>query len=105
MGKKAYNDDIYIQVSGKVKSRDKDFARRDGDNPQSIGAKELEEVCKGGPEVLFVGCAKANEVCLTDQARRFLAHRSIRCEIVSAVQLVDDYNRSKARKAALIHVM
>ena len=105
VGKKAYNDDIYIQVSGKVKSRDKDFARRDGDNPQLIGAKELEEVCKGGPEVLFVGCAKANEVCLTDQARRFLAHRSIRCEIVSAVQLVDDYNRSKARKAALIDVM
>lgn len=105
VGKKAYNGDVYIQVSGKVKSRDKDFARRDGDNPQAIGAKELEEVCKGGPEVLFVGCAKANEVCLTEQAQRFLAQRSIRCEVVSAVQLVDDYNKSKARKAALIHVM
>ena len=83
VGKKAYDHDIYIQVTGKVKSRDKDFARRDGDNPQSIGAKELEEVCKGGPEVLFVGCAKANEVVLTEQAQRFLAQRSIRCEIVS----------------------
>jgi hypothetical protein len=65
----------------------------------------MEEVCKGGPEVLFVGCSKANEVCLTEQARRFLTQRSIRCEVRSAVQLIDDYNRSKGRKAALIHVM
>ena len=105
VGKKAYNNDIYIQVSGKVKSRNTDCARRDGENPQPIGAKELEEVCKGGPEVLFVGCAKANEVVLTEQAQRYLAQRSIRCEVISAVQLVDEYNRSKARKAALIHVM
>jgi len=105
VGKKAYDGDIYIQVSGKVKSRDKDFARRDGDGPQAIGAKELEEVCKGGPEVLFVGCAKADEVKLTERAQRYLAQRSIHCEILSAVQLVDDYNRSKVRKAALIQVM
>jgi glucokinase len=104
VGKKPYKDDIYIQVSGKVKSRDKDFGRG-GDSPQAIEAKELEQVCKGGPEVLFVGCAKPDEVRLTEQAQRYLAQRSIRCEVVSAAQLVDDYNRSRARKAALIHVM
>jgi glucokinase len=105
VGKKAFDGDIYIQVSGKVKSRGKEFAAREGDAAQEIGAKELEEVCKGGPEVLFVGCAKAGEVRLTEQAQRFLAQRSIRCEVRSAVQLVDDYNRSKRRKAALIHVL
>src|SRR6185295_10972102 len=67
VGKKAFDGDIYIQVSGKVKPRSKEFAVREGESPQAIGAKEMEEVCKGGPEVLFVGCSKANEVCLTEQ--------------------------------------
>ena len=104
VGKKAYDHDIYIPVSGKVKARDKDLAKREGESAQTIGPKELEEVCKGGPEVLFVGCTKPNEVVLTEQAQRYLSQRSIRCEILPAVQLVDLYNKSKARKAALIHV-
>lgn len=98
VGKKAFDGDIYIQVSGKVKPRSKDFAVRDGDAPQEIGVKELEDVCKGGPEVLFVGGSKANEVRLSDQAQRYLAQRSIRCEVRSAVQFVDDYNRSKGAR-------
>jgi len=104
VGKKAYDHDIYIPVSGKVKSRDKDLAKLGGENLRTIGPKELEEVCRGGPEVLFVGCARPNEVVLTEQGQRYLSQRSIRCEILSAAQLVDVYNKSKARKAALIHV-
>ena len=96
-------------MSGKVKARDKQLARcegakREGENVHTIGPKELEEVCKGGPEVLFIGCPKANDAVLTEQAQRYLTQRSIRCEILPAVQLVDLYNKSKARKAALIHV-
>jgi glucokinase len=104
VGKKAYDHDISISVGGKVKSRDKVLARQDGENLHAIGLKEIEEVCKGGPEVLFVGCTKANEISLSEQAQRFLSQRSIRCEILPAVQLVEVYNKSKARKAALIHV-
>ena len=104
VGKKAYDHDIYIPVSGKVKARDRDLAKREDASGQTIGAKELEEVCRGGPEVLYVGCAKLEEVTLTEQAQRYLRQRSIRCEILPAVQLVNVYNKSKARKAALIHV-
>ena len=106
VGKKAYHHDISIGVSGRVKSREKDSAKRasEGDNLHAIGPKELEDVCKGGPEVLFVGCTKSAGVTLTEPAQRFLNQRSIRCEILPAVQLVDMYNKSKARKAALIHV-
>ncbi len=104
IGQKAYDRDIYILVNGKVKSRDKDLAKREGDSLQTIGPKEIEEVCKGGPEVLFVGCTRAGEVALSEPAQRYLSQRSIRCEILPAAQLVDVYNKSKARKAALIHV-
>ena len=72
--------------------------------PFIIGPKELEKICKGGPEVLFVGAGRASEVKLTEDARRFLAQRSIKCEIAPAVKAVESYSRSKLRKAALIHV-
>ena len=54
--------------------------------------------------MLFVGCTKTSEVVLSEQSQRYLSQRSIRCEILPAVQLVNAYNKSKARKAALIHV-
>jgi len=104
VGEKAYDRDIYILVSGKVKSRDKNLAKRDSENVHDIGPKELAEVCRGGPEVLFIGCTKASEIVLTEQAQRYLSQRSIRCQILPAVQLIDLYNKSKARKAALVHV-
>ncbi len=104
VGKKAYNQDIYIAVSGKVKIREPSYARRQEDGRQTIGAKEVEEICKGGPEVLFVGSAKVEDIALSEQAQRYLSQRSIRCEILPALQLVDVYNKSKSRKSALIHV-
>ena len=85
VGEKGYDRDIYIPVSGKVKARDKDVVRPEGENSHAIGQKELEEVCKGGPEVLFVGCPKANNIVLTEQAQRYLNQRSIRCGILPAV--------------------
>src|SRR5208283_660435 len=84
VGKKAYDQDIYIPVSGKVKLREKGLAKHEGENVHSIGAKELEEVCKGGPEVLFIGCTKADSVVLSEQAQRYLSQRSVRCEILPA---------------------
>jgi glucokinase len=103
IGKKTYEHDIYIFVNGKVKLRDKGLAKSDGE-VQALGSKELEEVCRGGPEVLYIGCAKANDLVLSESAQRYLSQRSIRCEVLPAVQIVDVYNKSKFRKAALIHV-
>ena len=61
-------------------------------------------MCKGGPEVLFVGAGKSNKVKLTDEAQRFLDQRSIKYEILPTVKAVEAYNKSKHRKAALMHV-
>ena len=62
VSKKTYDHDICISVSGKVKMRNKDGARRQEDNAHTIGPKELEDVCRGGPEVLFIGCPRADGV-------------------------------------------
>ena len=87
-----------------MKKRDEDLAKELYGSAHAVGPKELEKVCKGGPEVLFIGAGKSSKVELTEDARRFLAQRSIKCEILPTVKAVESYNRSKLRKAALIHV-
>jgi glucokinase len=101
IARKTYDHDIYIPVSGKVKNRKR------GEKDESahvVGPKELEKVCRGGPGVLFVGTGQKNAVELTDDARRFLAQRSIKLDIAPTAKAVENYNKSKARKAILAHV-
>ena len=69
-----------------------------------MGPKELEKVCQGGPEVLFIGAGREGRLELTDDARRYLSHRSIKCQILPTPAAVEAYNNSSERKAAIIHV-
>ena len=73
VGEETYSRDIYISVSGKVKKRDESLAKELYGSAHTVGPKELEKVCKGGPEVLFIGAGKSGKVELTEDARRFLA--------------------------------
>ena len=102
--RKTYSHDVCILVNGKVKKRDKALAKESYGSSHTVGPKELEFVCRGGPEVLFIGTGHSGKAEVTEDARRYLAQRSIRCEILPTAEIVDAYNRSKRRKAALIHV-
>ncbi len=104
VGKDTYSHDIFITVSGKVKVRDESLAKGIYGSAHTVGPKELEKVCKGGPEILFIGGGKSGNVELTEDARRFLSQRSIKCETQPTVKAVDSYNKSKLRKAALMHI-
>jgi hypothetical protein len=74
-------------------------------SPHVVGPKELEKVCKGGPELVIVGTGHDGKLALTEDARRFLAQRSIKLEAVPTPQAVDLYNQATGRKAALLHVI
>ena len=104
IGKKTFGRDVYILVDGKVKKRDKSLAKKLYGSSHTVGPKELEAVCRRGPEVLFVGAGMSGQLELSEDARQFLTQRDIKCEILPTPKAVDRYNRSKLRKAALIHV-
>ena len=69
-----------------------------------MGPKEVERVCQGGPEVVFIGTGESACLSLNAEAQRYLDQRSIHWEAMPTRQVVDAYNRSKRRKAAIIHV-
>ena len=104
VGKKTFGRDVCIFVDGKVKNRDKSLAKKLYGSAHTVGPKELEAVCRCEPEVLFIGSGISGKLELSEDARRFLAQRDIKCEILTTPKAVDRYNRSKLRKAALIHV-
>jgi len=104
VGRKKYRRDVYVRVNGKVKKRDKATAKALYGSSHTVGPQELEKACRGGPEVLFVAAGHSGQVTLNEEARRFLAQRSIRCEVLPTPKAVEAYNDSTRRKAALIHV-
>ncbi len=104
VGDKQYKDDVYITVNGKVKNLQEIAAQQAADFPHKIGARELEIVCKGGPEILFIGAGVCGQVEMGEDARRFLDLRSIKFKILPNAKAAEGYNKSKRRRAALMHV-
>ncbi len=104
IGRRSYSHDVYILVDGTVKRRKKSIAREEYHTAHALGPKELERVCRGGPEVLFVGTGETGAVKLNEEALRYLSQRSIDCKALPTPEAIEAYNKSGKRKAALIHV-
>ena len=104
VGGKAHSGDVCIRVNGKVKKRKKAVARELYGSSHTIGPKELERLCKGGPEIVFIGSGHSCKVELNDEGRRYLSQRSIECQVAPTPKAVEAFNACNGRKAALIHV-
>jgi len=104
VGAKTYGHDIYLLADGKVKKRKKRLAKAAYGTSHRIGPDELERVCQGGPEVLFIGTGQYGAVKLTEEGREFLRQRGVECCALATPQAIGAYNDCRQPKAALIHV-
>jgi hypothetical protein len=104
VGKKTHADDIIIRVDGKVKKRKKAAVQERYGTSHVVDAKEVGRICRGGPEVVFVGTGHQEQVALNEEAVQFLSQRRIRLEVAATHKLAKAYNACTDRKAALIHV-
>ncbi len=102
--KKTYTRDVYLLVDGKVKKRKKSLAKEASEDSHVVGPQEAEAVCKGGPEIVFIGTGEADNLHLNEEARRYMKQRSIEWESLPTPQAIEAYNKSPRRKAALFHV-
>jgi len=102
--RQTYTRDVCISVDGKVKKRKKSLAREAYGSSHTLGPKELDRVCRGGPEVLFVGTGHSGQLQLADDVEPYLSKRSIECRALPTPKAIKAYNRCDRRKAALIHV-
>jgi hypothetical protein len=105
VNQKTYARDIFITADGQVKKRPIDKSLELYGDSHTVGPKELEKACKGGPEVLFIGTGRSGQLKLTDESERYLTQRSIKFQKLPTPDAIVAYNKSKARKAAVLHVM
>jgi len=101
---KTYPYDIVIRACGKIKKRKKGVARKAYGTSHKVGPKELAKVCRGGPQVLFIGTGQSGKVRLSPEGEQFLRRRAIECHARPTPEVIEAYNASNKRKAALIHV-
>ena len=99
-----YDHDIRILVNGEVKKRKKALAKEIYGTSHKIGPKELESVCKGDPEILFIGTGQSGLAELTAEGRELLRERGIQFQTLPTPQIVAPFNDCQKRKVALIHV-
>ena len=94
--------DAIIRVSGKVRPREQEHVRELYGTSHRIGTEEVAGVCKGGPEVLFVGTGRSARRELTAEAASYLRRRAIEVHVLPTGRAVEMYNRCARRKAALL---
>jgi len=101
---KVYDYDIYIRADGKIKKRDKKLAKETCGSSHIIGPQELEKVCKQRPALLVIGMGMSGMTRLSQEGEVFLKEQGIETEVAPNPQAIRTYNKSKIRKALLIHV-
>jgi glucokinase len=104
IGGAAYDHDVYIRVDGKVKDRKRCPAEKHG-AMHKISLKEVEKMCKGGPEVLVIGTGRTGRVVVGRDVREFLREEEIQLQILRTPLAIKAYNQCRARKAALMHIL
>ncbi|MFP4053471.1 MAG: ROK family protein [Phycisphaerae bacterium] len=104
IGGKSYSRDARIHVNGKSKGRKKSLVQGLEEPGPHVGLREVRKVCKGGPEVLFIGIGFDQPVAVSEEAVRFCRDRHMECEIGPTGEIVEAYNCCKRRKAALLRV-
>ena len=70
----------------------------------TVGLKEIEKVCRGGPEVLFVGAGRSSRVKVAKVAAEALQSEAIGLRALPTPQAIRAYNADRRRKAILLHV-
>ena len=101
VGEKAYSRDVCILVGGKIGKRKKDTITL---KRNVVTPRQVERLCVGGPEIVFLSTGVDGKGKVTDDAQRFLEQRAIECEILDTARTIDAYNTCHRRKAALFQV-
>ena len=104
VGKKTLGNDVVIRVDGKVKKRKKAAVKERLGTSHVVDVEELQRICRGGPEVVFIGSGHQGQMALNAESELYLSQRRIRLEVARTPDLAQAYNACSDRKVALIHV-
>jgi len=100
----SYKYDICVRADASVRKRNKAPVKQRYGTSHIIAPEELEKVCKGDPKTLIVGLGQDSMAEVNHEGQEFLRSRGIALQALATPDAIKAYNRTRGRKAALIHV-
>lgn len=105
IGGRTFDCDVVLRVDGQPRKRKKAVLKDHLEAGHAVDPRELKRICKGGPEVFFLGTGYSGQVTLPEASRRWLERRLIEYHLLPTAEAVAAYNECDRRKAGLLHVM
>jgi glucokinase len=104
VGNEEHKTDFFVRADGKVKDRDLKLIKEAYGTTDEIGPEELAKVCQEQPDYLLIGTGPKGEADVTAEGKKWLRTEGIAYESLPTPMAVQQYNRARGRKAALVIV-
>lgn len=101
---KTYGHDVVIGLSGAVTKRKKRLSKEQYGTSHIISKAEAKAVFEKGCDLLVVGAGQDGNVRLSPEATEYFDRHGCRVVLQRTKHAIDTFNRSHARKMALMHV-
>ena len=101
----AYEHDVLIRASGKVRKRKKKLSKNYYGTSHTVSREEAEFVYEKGCKELILGTGQSGNLHLSPEASEFFAEK--RCEVIAqpTAEAIRTFNQSKTeKKIGLFHV-
>jgi hypothetical protein len=104
IGRKTYDYDVIIRLSGKVKKRQKKLSKKQCGTSHVISRAEAKSVFEKGCDFIIIGTGHEGNVRLSPEARDYFENK--RCGVIlqPTPEAIRSFNHSKANKIGLMHV-
>lgn len=101
---KTYDHDVIIDLSGVVTKRKKRLSKEQYGTSHIISKAEAKAVFEKGCDVIIIGAGQDGNVRLSPEAKDYFDEHGCQVLLQRTPQAIEAFNRSRARKIALMHV-
>jgi hypothetical protein len=100
----AYENDVLIRLSGKVKTRKKKLSKAIYGTSHKISLDEAQYIFEEGAERLIIGTGQTGFVELSDEAADYFKKNECQVQMLPTPEAIRVWNKSDGEIIALFHV-
>jgi hypothetical protein len=101
---KTYDHDVVIGLSGEVTRRKKRLSKEQYGTSHILSKREAKAIFEKGCGLLIIGAGQDGNLRLSAEAKDYFDAHACNVVLQRTPQAVEAFNRSHARKIALMHV-
>lgn len=101
---KTYEHDVIIDLSGKVKKRQKKLSKEEYGTSHIISKAEAKSVLEDGCDLLIIGAGQQGNVHLSPEASAYFKKKGCEVIVQPTPEAILSFNQSREKKIGLMHV-